>query len=333
MHFVLKSLLSCLLACLSGWGVLAIYYGDSQISLWQILLAVVFGLVGLATLIGIWNSYWRRRVLTIYIVSFALVLGWWFSIEPSNDRQWTAESVRLPRAVINGNQVTVYNIRNFSYRSETDFIAAYYDKTFDLNKLDSVDLFAVYWMGPAIAHTIISFGFGGEDFLAVSIEARKERGEGYSTIKGFFRQYEQIYIVADERDVIRLRTNFRNNPPEHVYRYRLQGSPANARRFFLEYVRAINEANVQPSFYNTLTANCTNVIWMHAQVNPGRVPFSWKILASGYAPEYLYDLGRLDTSVSFAELTRRGYLNPMARKLDNAPDFSQRIRAPQPKPR
>ena len=162
-----------------------------------------------------------------------------------------------------------------------------------------------------------------------TIEARKELGEGYSTIKGFFRQYEPLPIVADERDVIRLRTNFRKNPPEDVYRYRLQGSPELARQFFLEYVKTINEEKDHPSFYNTLTANCTNVIWMHAQVNPDRVPFSWKMLASGYAPEYLYDMGRLDTSVPFAELTQQGYVNPEAQALGDAPDFSQRIRAGQ----
>lgn len=332
-HFRLAALLlSIVLALATLWGVLAIYYGDSQTSLWQTLLAALFGLLGMMTIAGIWMRRRRRLVLTLYIVSFALVLGGWFSISPSNEREWATETARLPYAVVNGDKVTVHNIRNFTYRNETDFIPAYYEKTYDLDRLDSVDLFAVYWMGPAIAHTIISFGFGGEDFLAVSIEARKEQGEGYSTIKGFFRQYEQIYIVADERDVIGLRTNYRNNPPEDVYRYRLQGTPETARRFFMEYIRAINAAKEQPRFYNTLTANCTNVIWMHAHINPGRVPFSWKILASGYAAEYLYDMGRLDSAVTFSELNRRGYVNPAARQFGIVADFSQRIRAGQALP-
>jgi hypothetical protein len=263
---------------------------------------------------------------------FALVLGWWFNIAPSNERVWQADATVLPYATIEGDRVTVHNIRNSSYRSENDYTLAYYDKSYDLSKLDSVDLFAVYWMGPAIAHTIISFGFDGQDYLAVSIEARKEQGEGYSSIKGFFRQYELIYVVADERDVIRLRANYRKDPPEDVYRYRLQGPPENARRFFLEYMTTINEVKAHPRFYNTLTANCTNVIWMHAQVNPGHIPFSWKVLASGYAPEYLYDMGRLDTTISFAELTRRAYVNPVAQALGDVADFSQRIRAWHPPP-
>ena len=315
------------LLALTGWGALAIYYGDSHTGPLQTMLAIVFTLAGCGTLVGFWIKRWHCRFLIVYFLLFAIVLGWWFSIAPSNDRIWQVDAAQLPYATINGGLITVHNIRNFSYRSETDFTPAYYNKTYDLSKLESVDLFAVHWMGPAIAHTIISFGFAGQDYLAVSIEARKEQGEGYSSIKGFFRQYELMYVVADERDVIRLRTNYRNNPPEDVYRYSLHMSPEIGRRFFLEYINTINEVRVKPRFYNTLTANCTNVIWMHAQVNPERVPFSWKLLASGYAPAYLYDMDRLDTSVSFAELTRRGYVNPIAHALGDASDFSQRIRA------
>ena len=290
------------------------------------MLASGFGLAGCVTLIGIWFKRWRRRTLATYVVLFAVVLGWWLSISPSNDRVWTVETAEIPYATIEGDLVTVHNIRNFNYRSETDFTPAYYTRTYDLSKLDSIDLFAVYWMGPAIAHTIISFGFADQDYLAVSIEARKEKNEAYSTIKGFFRQYELIYIVADERDVIRLRSNYRKDPPEDVYRYRLQGSSELARRFFLDYLQTINRLRDRPEFYNTLTANCTDLIWMHARVSPDRVPFSWKVLASGYAPEYLYDMGRLDTSTSFAELTRSVYVNPVAQALGDAPDFSRRIR-------
>lgn len=318
-----------LLAGMTGWSVLAIYFGDSQTTTLQIVIASCFGLLGLVTLIAVFIRSWRRPALAAFTVSFALVLGWWFSIEATNDRNWVTETARLAQATIDGNRVTVHNIRNFQYRTETDFTPAYYDKTFDLNRLDTIDVFAVYWMGPEIAHTIVSFGFGGEDFLAVSIEARKQQGEDYSTIRGFFRQYEQIHIVADEADVIRLRTDYRQNPVEHVYRYQVQGSPQVARSFFLEYLRNINAQHDRPQFYNTLLSNCTNVIWKHARVNPERVPFSWKLLVSGYAPEYLYESGKLDTSVSFAELRDRGYVNPVARKLARDGDFSRQIRAAQ----
>ena len=321
---------ACLLLGLTGWGILAIYYGDSHSSPLQTVLASGFGIAGIATLTGIWIRPWRRLFLVGYAVLFAVVLGWWLNISPSNDREWAPEVAKLPYAITNGDRVTVYNIRNFSYRSETDFTPAYYDKTFELSKLDSVDLYTVYWMGPAIAHTMVSFGFGGEDYLAISIEARKESGEGYSTIKGFFRQYEQIHIVSDERDVVQLRTNFRKDPPEQVYRYSIKGSPELARRFFNGYLDAINKERKHPEFYNTLLSNCTNVIWAHAQVNPERVPFSWKILASGYAAEYLYEMGKMDTSVSFSELTLRGHVNPVAQALGDDENFSQAIRASRP---
>ena len=319
-------LLASALIGLAGWGVLAIHFGDSTTSPLQTTLSVAFGVAGIVAIIGVFFRRWRILALSGFSLLFVVVLVWWFNISPSNDRVWQPDVARLAYAVIDGDRVTVHNVRNFTYRSESDFTPKYYTKSYDLSKLDSVDFFAVYWMGPAIAHTIVSFGFGG-DYLAVSIEARKERDEGYSTIKGFFRQYELIYIVADERDVVRLRTNYRQDPPEEVYRYRLHGTPENARRFFLDYMENINEMKDHARFYNTLVANCTNVIWMHAHVNPGRIPFSWKILASGYAPEYLYDMGRLDTSVTFAELRQRGHVNPIAQALGNTPEFSQRIRA------
>ena len=252
----------------------------------------------------------------------------WSSLEPTNDRDWQTEVAVLAYATIAGDQVTVHNIRNFDYRSETNYAPAYYDKTFDLRELRSVDIVTSYWMGPAIAHVFVSFGFAGDDYLAISIEVRKPKGEGYSTLKGFFRQYELIYIVADERDIIRLRTNYRQDPPEDVYIYRTKGSLEASRRLFLEYMRRINALTTQPEFYNTLTTNCTTNIWTNSHVNPERVPLTWKILASGYVPEYLYEQGRLETmGLSFPELQAPAHVNARAKAADSADDFSRRIRA------
>jgi Domain of unknown function (DUF4105) len=255
-----------------------------------------------------------------------LLLAWWQGVEPSNDRDWQTEVAVLPYATVSGDLVTVHNIRNFDYRTETDFTPAYYDKAFDLRKLQGVDLVAVYWMGPAIAHTILSFAFEGGDHLAFSIETRKEKGEGYSTIKGFFRQYEIYYVVADERDVVRLRTNYRKDPPEHAYLYRVHGPVENGRRLFLQYIEKINSLKDRPEWYNTLTTNCTTNIWAHTRINPGHLPFSWKILASGYVPEYLYEAGRLNNTLPFAELQRLSEINARAQAADKAADFSVRIR-------
>jgi hypothetical protein len=321
------ALLGLLLVATSGWGVLALMYSGPHDESVRYLLAAVFGLLSAAALMALAFRRWRWRAFVAYVVMFAVLLVWWRGIEPSNQRDWQADVATLPDTELDGDIVTVHNIRNFDYRSETDYIPAWYDKRFDLRKLEGVDLVAVYWMGPAIAHTFVSFAFTGGDHLAISIETRKEKGEGYSTIKGFFRQYELYYAVADERDVIRLRTNYRRDPPEDVYVYRLKGSVENGRQFFLEYMRKINALKARPEFYNTLTSNCTTDIWFNALVNAEHIPFSWKILASGYVPEYLYEAGRLDTSLPFPQLQQRAHVNARAQAADAAADFSQRIRA------
>ena len=326
------SSLGLLLLGIAAWGVLAIYFSDVDSELLRLGGATAFALAALATLTALAFRRWRWRALIGFLVLFVLLVGWWRSIEPSNDRNWQPEVAILPYASIVGDRVTVHNIRNFDYRSKSDFTRAYYDKTFNLQELASVDLVASYWMGPAIAHTFLSFEFAGGDHLAISIEARKERGEGYSSIRGFFRNYELYYVVADERDVIRVRTNYRQDPPEDVYLYRLRGPLDNARRLFLAYMQQINVLKDRPEFYNTLTTNCTNTIWLHTRVNPGHVPYSWKLLLSGYVPEYLYTEGRLDTRLPFDELKRRSHINARAQAADRAQDFSRQIRIGLPMP-
>jgi hypothetical protein len=317
-------LLSILVAAMTLWGALALYY--SHPAGLQIELAVGYALCGLATLIGLATSRWRQRAAVCFAAVFAALLAWWSTIEPSNDRNWKPEVAVMPYATIDGDLITIHNIRNFDYRTEADFTRAYYDKIFDVRKLESVDLIATYWMGPDIAHVFLSFGFGDNDYLAISIERRDEQGEGYSTIKGLFRQFELYYVVADERDVIRVRTNYRKDPPEDVYLYRAQGPVENARRLFLEYVRKINELKDKPEFYNTLTTNCTGNIWLHTRINPEHLAYSWKLLLSGHVPEYVYDQGRLDRSLPFPELQRRSLINSRAQSADQAEDFSRRIR-------
>lgn len=265
------------------------------------------------------------KLFALFIAVFFL-LGL-YSVKPSNDRQWQRDVSVLAYADVNNTLVTLHNIRNFAYRSEFDYTPAYYDKTYDLNKLQGVDLIAVYWMGPAIAHIFLSFDFGEDGRLAFSIETRKEMGEEYSTFKGFFRQYELYYVVADERDVIGLRTNYRNNPIEHVYIYPLKGSSGDGKRLFLEYIQQLNHLKNNPEFYNSLTTNCTTGIWTNSLVNTNRIPFHWKILLSGYVPEYLYEQGRLKTDgLSFAQLEQRALINQRARRIGIVSDFSSRIR-------
>jgi hypothetical protein len=308
-----------------AWGGLALHYSDLSPAWLRDALAAAFGGLALAALGSIGSRRRRRTLLGVLAAAYVGLLLYWGTIVPSHDRAWAPEVARLPHATMAGDLVTFHDVRNFDYRTETDFTPAYYDRTFDLRRLDALDVVTAYWMGPAIAHVFLSFGFG-DDHLAVSVEARKELGEGYSSVQGFFKRYELIYVVGDERDLIRVRTNYRRDPPEDVYLYRLRGPVENARRVFLDYVRAINALRDRPRFYDTLTTNCTTTILLHSHVNPGHLPFSWKALLSGYAAEYAYDQGRLDTSLPFGELQSRSRINDAARWADQAPDFSRRIR-------
>ena len=320
--------LALLVAAIGVWGALLLEYAGPRNDVAHRALVIGFSLAAVAALIALFVRRWRWRAIGTYAVLCAGLVVLWSSIEPTNERDWQPEVAVLPYATIEGDRVTVHNIRNFDYRSETDFTPAYYDKSFDVRELRSVDLVTSYWTGPAIAHVFVSFGFTGDDHLAISIEVRKPKGEGYSTLKGFFRQYELVYVVADERDIIRLRTNYRRDPPEDVYIYRAKASIEVVRRLFLEYMHRINALRTQPEFYNTLTTNCTTNIWTNDHVNAGRVPLSWKILASGYVPEYLYEQGRLETmDLSFPQLQQRAHVNARAQAADGAADFSRRIRA------
>ena len=273
----------------------------------------------------------RPRTLVGFFVTFAALVGLYFQIPASNDRNWEPEVAVTPYATIKGDLITIHGVRNFDYRTETDFTPRWENRTYDLSKLDSADIIAVYWAGKAIAHIMISFGFEGKDYVAVSIETRKEKGESYSTLAGFFRQYELYYVVADERAVIRVRTTYRQ-PQEDVYIYRTNAPIKNVRRVFLDYVETMNELRDRAQFYNTLTTNCTTSIWMHTRMNPQSPPLSWKILLSGYVPDYLYDLGRLDTTRPFAELEKLSRVNERAHAADKDPAFSQRIRERLPLP-
>lgn len=320
--------LGMLVAGMTVWAMLALYYSDIQSGPLRACLAGLFGLATVCVFALLPN---RRRTLICFFTVWVLVVIWWNAIAPSNSRDWQEDVAVLPRATIEADRVTLHNIRNFIYRSDTDYTARYYDKTFELARLSSVDLIAVYWMGDAIAHIMLSFGFGGTDYVAFSIETRKEKNEDYSTIRGFFKQYELIYIAGDERDLIRVRTDYRD-PQEDVYVYRLRTPPEGARRLFLEYAEKINRLNDRPEFYNTLTTNCTTDVVALARALGSDMRYSWKVVLSGYAPEYAYELGKLDSSVPFAELRRRSLINPRAHAVGDDPAFSIKIRQGLPMP-
>jgi len=305
-----------------------LYFSPLLAEQWRALAAGVYAAM---TLLAFLFLPRRRRTLLISLCAFALLVFLFFQIPASNERDWQTDVSVTPHATIKGDSITIHGVRNFAYRTETDFTPRWETRTYDLSKLDSVDLIAVYWAGKAIAHIMVSFGFAGKDYLAVSIETRKEKGESYSTLAGFFRQYELYYVVADERDVVGVRTTYRQ-PQEDVYIYRVKGPLKNARRVFLDYLKGMNELHERPSYYNTLTTNCTTSILMHTRLNPESPPMSWKILLSGYVPDYLYELGRLDNTRPFVELERISRVNERAHTADNDSAFSQRIREGLPNP-
>jgi len=303
---------------LTLWATAALYF-DARIPSLRVPLAVAYLLVVIA--IWIFKCRWVATALTF--CAFVLVLVWWLSLKPSNDRDWQPDLATLAYADLNGNQVTLHNIRNCDYRTETDFDVRYYDKTFDLDKLRSVDLYMVYWGSPAMAHTMVSFGFEGGDYVCFSIETRKTKGQGYSAVKGLFRQFELIYIVGDERDLVRLRTNYRKG--EEAYLYRLRGSPEKAQKFFLDYLRRVNSLHQRPEWYSAITHNCTTSIRTQRAAED-RAPWDWRMLANGYGNELLYERGVIHTNLALAELVQRSHINDRARAADKAGDFSRQIR-------
>jgi hypothetical protein len=246
-------------------------------------------------------------------------------IRPSNDRDWAADQALLPAAEFNGPLVTVRNIRNFDYRSATAYTPRYDDRTFDLRRLDSV-WFVVEPFGErqGPAHTFLSFGFDGRDYVAISVEIRKERGESFSAIKGLLRQYEIMYVVGDERDLIKLRSNFRG---DDVFLYPIRTPPEKMRELFVDMLRRANDLRDQPEFYNTLTNTCTTNIVRHVNaIAPKRIPLRFEVLLPGYSDRLAYELGLIDTDLPFEQIRERYRINELASRHAADPDFSRRIR-------
>lgn len=263
------------------------------------------------------------RAYGVFGIGFLVVLSWWLALEPSNDREWLPEVARPAQAVFDGDYVTIENIRNFDYRSETDFTEHWETRTYDLSKIQGLDIFLSYWGSPMIAHTIMSWDFGDGRPLAISIETRKEVGEEYSAVLGFFRQFELYYVVADERDVVRVRTNYRG---EDVKVYRIQVSPKFARALLVDYLEKIDLLAEHPRWYNAFTHNCTTQIQNHVDSIATGNPFDWRIIVNGYIDELGYERGNLDTSLPFEELRQRANITERAKAADQASDFSTRIR-------
>jgi Domain of unknown function (DUF4105) len=302
------------------WGVAAIWIDGPANRLLAGGLGAVLGVGTLALLILV--RPWTLSVASA-LFPVAGILIWWLAIPPSNERDWYADVAQLPMAEIQGDRVTVRNVRNFAYPSPTFTIERWETRSYDLSRIDGLDLFLSYWGPRLYAHTIMSWTFADGNHLAISIETRKERGEDYSALLGFFRQFELYYVVADERDVIGVRAGPRR---EEVYLYRLRTPPEVARALLLDYLAEVNRLAQSPQWYHAVTHNCTTTIRLHAQQVAPASPFDWRILANGYLDELGYERGMVNTSLPFPELRRRSEVTARVIAADGSPEFSRRIR-------
>src|SRR3989344_30842 len=264
--------------------------------------------------------FWVLALLIILHILFSLI------VKPSNDRDWNTDQAVLPEISINEDLVTIKNIRNFTYRTTSEYIPDYYDKTFDLDQIKSVDFMVEpFSTNPVAAHTLLSFGFDDESYVAVSVEIRKEKGETFSAMKGLLRQYELMYVIADERDVIKLRSNYRR---DEVFLYPIKTSKENIRALFMGMLARAKELQEKPEFYNTITSTCTTNIVTHVnKLVPDRIPFDFRILTPGYSDKYAYELGLIDTDLSFEGARAKFKINEKAEKHADSLEFSKMIRA------
>jgi len=267
----------------------------------------------------------KKRVLySLGLVSLGIVLIVYLVRTPSNDRNWADDQQTLPYATFNGSKVEVFNIRNFSYSSVDEYTPYYYDKVFDLDSLSSVDYIVEPFSGIGAAHTFVSFGFDNGDYVAISVEIRKEQGESFSAIKGLLRSYELMYVIADEKDVVKLRTNYRKDT---VYLYPAETSRENMRKLFIDMLTRANTLREHPEFYNTLTNTCTTNIASHINaITPRRIPWDLRLLLPKNSDELAYELGLIDNSMPLEELRNKHHINSLAEEYADSPVFSKQIR-------
>jgi hypothetical protein len=299
------------------WAFGALYFDFPEASTF---IAILFVIALLAVVIFVRG---KLPKLAIVFGAFAIVVLWWLTLKPSNNRPWQPDLAQTAWAEINGDEFTIHNVRNCDYRTKTDFTPRWETRTVRLSQITGMDLAINYWGSPWIAHPIVSFQFSHGLPLCFSIETRKTVGQQYSTLEGFYRQYTLIYVVAEERDCIRLRTNYQC---EDVYLYHTLASPAQAQERFREYISTVNALHETPRWYNAVTSDCTTSFRTQRAANL-RKPWDWRILLNGKADEMLYQNHAIATGgLSFTELKQRSLINERARAADQNPDFSRVIR-------
>ena len=315
-------------APVSAWSGLALWFRFPGPGWVRGAAAGVFGLLGLGTIAAL-STRRRALALAVFTLAFAGLLLWWNTISPPESGDWQSAVARQTTGKLDGEILTLSDVRDFDWRSEDAFTPRWSPRSYDLSKLQTLDVFLAYWGGPEMAHVIMSFGFEGGQYLAWSVEVRREKGSDFSPVADVFRRHTIIYLATTERDSILLRTNIRG---EDVRLYRLNTPPDRARRLLLEYVAESNALAERPRFFNSITANCATSVFKLVRAAGGAYPLDWRLIINGFLPGYLYDHGAVDTSLSLSELIERAEISGKARAAGDSPDFSRLIRVGVPAP-
>ena len=326
---LLRILVSVLIIVPAGaWGTLALWFRLPAPEGARALAAGLFAALGLATIAAL---FLRRSLvaLTVFALVFGALLFWWSTIRPPLDGDWAPDVARQTTGAIDGDILTLSDLRDFDWRTDHDFTERWEKRSYDLTKLKTLDLFLAYWAGPEMAHVIMSFGFEDGDHIAWSVEVRREKTSEFSPIADAFKSHTLVYLATTEVDSVRLRANVRG---EDVRLYRLNTPPEQARALLLEYVTQSTELAARPKFYNSITANCATVVFKIMRAAGGTFPFDWRLVVNGFLPGYLYDHRVVVTTMPLAELMERARISDKAKAADGSPDFSQAIRVGVPSP-
>lgn len=311
-----------LVALLAVWGVFALWYQLPRVS-WVRGTGVAFWVLFACATVAVMLLEQVALGALAFAVAFLALIVWWRGVLPSNTRIWADDVARQTTGVVEAERVVLHNVRNFDWRTPTDYTQRWETRSYDLSRLSGVDLILSYWSMAAIAHVLVSFGFDDGEHVVFSVEIRREKTEQFSEIGGFFKEFELSIVACDERDVIRVRTNVRD---EDDYLYRLRIPVDNMRSLFLAYVHEANQLARTPRFYNTLTVNCTTLVYHMMRRIVGHLPLDFRLLLSGYLAEYVHEVGGLDPRYSLEELRRLGRITERARRSDRQATFSADIR-------
>jgi hypothetical protein len=315
-------LVACIAALLALWGAFALWFRAPGGRPLKVLAVVAWGLFSLLSLLGLSGTR-PALMAAAFALAFGALLLWWHRLRPSNDRDWADEVAEMTSGSVQGHRVVLRNVRNFDWRTETDYTPRWETRSYELQQLRSLDMILSYWTIRPIAHVLFSFGFDDGEHVVFSVEIRRERSARFSSIGGFFKEFELCILATDERDVIRLRTNVRR---EDDYLYRISIPESAMRSLFLAYVEQANDLVRAPRFYNTITVNCTTLIYHMMNLIVGHLPLDLRLLFSGYLPGYVYRVGGLDGRYTLEQLRAFGRITERARSSDRSASFSADIR-------